>query len=150
LNAIKQQLLNYCRDYLRTRIQAAEEANRELQEAANEETKSSAGDKYETGRSMMQLEMEKNSMQLTETLRLLQILERLRVDVTPEAIQPGSLALTDQGNFFISISVGKIVIGEAVYMAVSADSPIGALLLGKKKGDTFTFNKKTYTLKQVL
>jgi hypothetical protein len=48
------------------RIASAEEAIRMAQESANQEGKSSAGDKYETGRAMAQLEIEKASGQLAE------------------------------------------------------------------------------------
>ena len=40
------------------------------QESANAEEKSSAGDKYETGRAMMQIERDKAAQQLNESMKL--------------------------------------------------------------------------------
>lgn len=77
--------------------------------AANEETKSSAGDKYETGRAMMQLEIEKQSVQLAEAMKLKHVLSQINPEKTTETIQSGSLVFTDQGNFYISISAGKLI-----------------------------------------
>jgi transcription elongation GreA/GreB family factor len=143
---IKKQLYERCQQYLQRRIQTAEEAIREAQSSANDETKSSAGDKYETGRAMMQLEIEKNTVQLAETMKLKRSLDQLKYNVSSEVIQPGSLVITDQGNFFIAISVGRLTLGSEVYAVVSPESPIGAMLLGLQKNSSFTFSNKTYTI----
>jgi hypothetical protein len=146
---LKQQLYNECQAYLVKRIGTAQEAIRLAQASADDETKSSAGDKYETGRAMMQLEMEQHNEQLTEALKLKRLLDQIKVDYQPSTIQPGALAITDQGNFFIAISVGKLVVEGKTYMAVSIESPIGAKLKGLKKGEVFNFNNKAYKIEQV-
>ena len=63
--------------YVHERIAATQEAIYTAQLSANEETKSSAGDKYETGRAMAQLEIEKNTAQLAEALKLKQMLKQI-------------------------------------------------------------------------
>lgn len=146
---IKKQLYDYCQKYLLNRIQAGENDIRELQESANEETKSSSGDKYETGRAMMQLEMEKLSGQLAETKRTLQTLNKIKIESNHNFVQPGSLVNSSLGNFFITVSVGKIVLNEKTYMAVSSDSPIGLALMGKKKDESIVFNNRTVTITEV-
>jgi transcription elongation GreA/GreB family factor len=146
---IKQQLYQRCQAYLAQRITNAQEAIQAAQASANDEIKSSAGDKYETGRAMMQLEMEKNSIQLAEALKLKRLLDQIRVDQSPPAIQPGSLVITDQGNFFIAISVGQLVVEGKTYIALSAESPLGAKLKGLKVGESFHFSNKTYKITQV-
>lgn len=149
LKQIKTQLYELCQRYLQSRIQNAEEAIRFAQAAANDETKSSAGDKYETGRAMMQLEIEKNSAQLAEVMKLRRQLDKLPYEREPTSIQPGSLAITDQGNFFIAISVGRLTLDGEIYAAVSPESPIGAQLIGLKKNSSFTFGNKKYTITAV-
>jgi transcription elongation GreA/GreB family factor len=146
---IKQQLYDRCQAYLAQRITTAQEAMQAAQASANDETKSSAGDKYETGRAMMQLEMEKNSAQLAEALKLKRLLDQIRVDQQPLAAQPGSLVMTDQGNFFIAISVGQLVVEGTTYIALSAESPLGTRLRGLKTGESFQFSNKTYKIGQV-
>ena len=48
------------------------------QEALDSESKSSAGDKHETGRAMLQLEMEKAGQQLQEVEKMKLILEKIQ------------------------------------------------------------------------
>lgn len=118
------------------------EAIATAQASANEETKSSSGDKYETGRAMAQLEMEKYGEQLAEALRIKQALSQLVLATPNTIVQNGSLVWTDQGNFFISVSAGQFPLdGKTVY-AISAASPIGTILLGRKPGDQFEFRGK--------
>ena len=50
------------------------------------ETKSSAGDKHETGRAMIQLEMEKASQQLLVVTEMKDILKKLSIEKTFDII----------------------------------------------------------------
>lgn len=149
MNNIKQQLYDYCQAFISQRIETAREAISNAQSAANDETKSSAGDKYETGRAMAQLEIEKSSMQLAETMKLKRILDGIKIDKQTEIIQPGSLVITQQSNFFIAISVGQHVIEDTTFLIISAESPIGAKLKGLRAGESFSFNNKMHKIEQV-
>lgn len=120
------------------------------QESANTESKSSAGDKYETGRAMAQLDRDRYAQQLAEALRLDQDLARINIDRAYSTIQPGSLVLTSRGVFFVSISAGKLLVDGHDYIAVSPASPIATALAGKKAGDTVVFNKVTYQVLDVV
>ena len=77
--------------------------------SANEETKSSAGDKYETTREMIQQEIEKHSSSLAEAVKQKQFLQQITTGKRYEKIQPGSLVITDKNNFYIAISAGALV-----------------------------------------
>lgn len=127
----------------------ATEAMRAAQESANSETKSSAGDKYETGRAMAQLERDRHAQLLADAQRMLADLEKINPDATSLIVVPGSLVQTARGSFYISISAGKLTVDGADYFAVSAASPIGALLLGKRAGDAVVFNRMNYTVLSV-
>ncbi|MBT8317724.1 MAG: 3-oxoacyl-ACP synthase [Lutibacter sp.] len=105
------------------------------------ETKSSAGDKHETGRAMLQLEMEKASQQLASIVEMKETLAKIPTKKTSEIICLGSLIQTTKANYYLTISVGKITIENKDYFAVSIDSPIGKQLLGKKNGDFIAFNE---------
>lgn len=126
-------------------IQQAMEA---VQASANDETKSSAGDKYETGRSMMQLELEKQSAQLAEAAKMQQTLDRISLEAS-ESIHPGSLVYTNQGIFFISVSAGPIGVDENKVMAISMASPLGTSLRDRKAGEEFRFNGKLFRIEKV-
>lgn len=146
---LKQKLYNHCQSYVVKRLTVAEEAIREAQASANEETKSSVGDKYETGRAMMQLEIEKNSIQLQEALKLQRILNAINPDKKSVVAEPGSLIKTDHNYFYIAVSIGQVVIDGLSFLVVSLDSPVGMKLKGLKQGQVMTFNNKNYTIEEI-
>ena len=104
--SLKNILLVKCREYVESRIATAQQAKDDAQAAANEESKSSVGDKYETGRSMMQIEGEKAAHQLAEALKLKNILDRLLPGARSEKVIVGSLVITDANKVFIAIGIG--------------------------------------------
>jgi len=122
---------------------------KKTQASANEETKSSAGDKYETGRAMAQLEIEKNTTQLREAERLQCMLQAIHLDLVSEIIIPGSLVVTSKGVFYISISIGLTEIDKKQYFIIAPDSPIGKLFMGKKEGDVVSWNNNKYEIQTI-
>ena len=119
------------------------------QESANQEDKSSAGDKYETGRAMAQLEIEKASGQLAEANKLKQALEHIHADASGPIVKPGSLVITNQGSYFISIAAGKLTVDGETWFAISASSPLGATLMGRKEGDVVMMMLKEIVVERV-
>lgn len=149
MNPIKQHLYALCLAYIEQRITSAAQAIASAQASANEETKSSAGDKYETGRAMAQLEIEKNSTQLAEAKKLAQVLSQINPERKTETVQSGSVVLTNQGNYFIAIAAGQFTLENKLYYTISPSSPIALKLMGLKKDDTFLFNKKEFVIEKV-
>jgi hypothetical protein len=143
---IKAQLLEKCKVFVENRLQNIQETIASNQNALTSEVKSSAGDKHETGRAMLQLEIEKASQQLIGVAEMKTVLSRIDVSKTTSLIHLGSIVYTNFGNFFLSISAGKFTVENDVFFAVSISSPIGKLLLGKKENDTFSFNGKNYNI----
>jgi len=126
------------------------EAIASAKDSRNNDTKSSAGDKYETGREMMQIEIEKNEVLLNQTAK--QRKELTRIDVSEEfnKVAFGSLVVTDKGIYFISIGIGKIQIEDQICYAISLASPIGGLLKDKAIGDEVQFQGRTFTIKEIV
>lgn len=147
---IKRQLYSACSEFVKQRIANAQHAVNTATESGNDETKSSAGDKHETGRAMAQLEQEKSGKQLLEALELKKMLEKIKPDKVSKTASPGSLVITNNGNFYISISMGKIIIGNTTYYAISPLTPIAALLMDNNKNDTFYFNSLFYKIEIIL
>ena len=147
---IKDQLYQECKEHVEQRISHLQEMISTTQEAANDATKSSAGDKYETTRSMMHLENEHNAIQLNEALKLRKTLNMLPKVKTLDMVQPGSLVYTSNGIFYISVSIGKITLGKDDYFAISMASPLGQQLSQKKIGDSIDFNRKKLSIKDIL
>jgi hypothetical protein len=147
---IKEELFDHCLKYTQLRISNIQNAIESARESGNDENKSSAGDKHETGRSMAQLAQENLSHQLLESEKLLQLLGSVERGKTSPAISIGSLVITDHGNYFISISAGKLIVEEETYYAVSPASPIGSALLNAKGLSEFKFNGKNYRIKTTI
>lgn len=151
---IKEALFKLCELFVNKRSQTVHEIISSNQKALQSETKSSAGDKHETGRAMLQLEMEKASQQLEGISLMNQILSK--IDITSaktsgqEIAHLGSIIITDTTNYFLSISAGQLVVDGKNYFAISVSSPIGKLLLGKKQNDEFVFNGNLIKINQVL
>src|ERR1700743_528815 len=96
----KSKLKKWGLDLISQRIATAQEAMRQAQEAANSEEKSSAGDKYETGRAMGHLQKEMHARQLAESMKELAILHAVPTDsLYPEA-RPGAFLQADDMAFF--------------------------------------------------
>jgi len=146
---LKQQLYDLCLDYINQRISNAEKAIEGAQSSANDETKSSAGDKYETGRSMMQQEAQWGRTQLVEAQKLKQDLDQIKVDTGMDTVQAGSLVYTNKGIFYIAISAGRLPVEKETVFAISAISPLGSKLLGQKEGAGFNLNGQTFNILKV-
>ncbi len=138
--ALKQQLYNFCQAYADGRITRIKENIKDIRAALDTETKSSTGDKYETGRAMLQLELEKLGNQLVEAEAMKQLLGKVGINHLSDQVTAGSLVSTSQRNFFLSISSGEYRTDEAKVFCISPNTPIGQLLLGKSVGDTIEFN----------
>ena len=149
LKNTKNELFSICKKQVADKINTIKAALNEVQNAANNETKSSAGDKHETGRAMAQLETEKLSKQLAEILKLEQVLHLINPNTKHQIIGLGSLVLTNNGNFYIAVSLGQLKLNHQNYYAISIVSPIAKQLIGLKENDVFTFNKKTYTITHI-
>lgn len=146
---IKERLHRACMDYVEDRIESAQEAIAVARESANDDTKSSAGDKFETSREMMQQEIDRNRKQLEESQRLKLVLEKIDPVKTMELIQNGALVTTNYGKFYISISLGQLTLDDCIYYAVSSVSPIGLKLMKQKEGYEFDFNGKLFRVIKV-
>lgn len=136
--------------FVNTKLATIEKIISSNQKALESETKSSAGDKHETGRAMLQLEMEKVSQQFLVVNQMKDTLHKIDVEKTVEVVCLGAIVETNIANYFISVSVGELKIGSKKYYAVSTSSPIGKLLLGKRIDNEVVFNNRTIKIKNIL
>ena len=137
---IKKQLLQVCIDFVLQKQQTIEGIIASNKNSLESETKSSAGDKHETGRAMLQLEMEKAGQQLAEIHKMKATLERINLQQNAQKGALGSLISTENFHYFLAISIGKVVVNATEYFVVSTSSPIGKQLLGIEKGATIPIN----------
>lgn len=137
---IKEELYQQCIGHIHKRLETIEATMASNQKALQSETKSSAGDKHETGRAMLQLEMEKAGQQLQSIQQMKEVVQRIDVSKTSNIIHLGSVVVTNKANYFISVSAGQLKANNELYFAISTSSPVGKLFLGKQEGDSVVFN----------
>ncbi|WP_456464141.1 3-oxoacyl-ACP synthase [Lutibacter sp.] len=137
---MKKKLYEACAFFVEEKHNTVATSIESYKKALFSETKNSAGDKHETGRAMLQLEMEKASQQLVVIIKMREILNKITFENSVGFIRLGSLIITNKSNYFLAISASKIAVENKIYYAISTNSPIGKQLLGKKVGDIIPFN----------
>ncbi|GEN72191.1 hypothetical protein [Chryseobacterium lathyri] len=143
----KQELLNIIKAKLTEKIQSFENLIAETR-ASNNDTKSSMGDKYETGREMLQQEINNLQRQLNESLNQQSVIQKISVEPSDKA-QIGALVKTDKGLFYVAVSVGEITSEKQKVMTVSVESPLVKAMSGKKEGETFAINSMVQTIQHI-
>jgi len=146
---MKLALYQHCIEHVQQRLHRIQKTIGNLEESLSSETKSSAGDKHETGRAMVQLEREKVGMQLAEIQKLEKILRKINPTNTSSIVCLGSLVTTNKAKYYVAISAGTIILENITYYAIGIHTPIGKKLLGKQIGDQITFNNSTFQIEQV-
>ena len=129
-----------CHAFIEQRIAAARTAMQAAQESSSSETKSSAGDKYETGREMANAERDRNAAHMKQAQQLQAELARINPELPCDTVRPGALVTTSLGRFYISISAGKLD-GTDVF-AVSVAAPVAVALKGLRAGQEAAFSGK--------
>lgn len=147
---MKSEIITQIKESIDQRMQTSREAMQAAQNSANEESKSSAGDKYETARAMGQLDRDMHARQYEQARQERVIVERLDDHIFTEKIGLGSLVKTTEIWFFIAVSTGLISVKGQQIIVVSPQSPVGQLLIGKKSGDFFTFKGKQTKIDEIL
>ena len=121
----------------------------DLKESGANETKSTAGDKHETALAMLQIEQANARGQLQELLSQKAALEKIDPAIVAPVVVNGSLIKTSRGYLYMSIALGKAMIGDIAVIALSPQSPLGKKLMGLKKGETVVMNNTDYTIEVI-
>ncbi len=134
---------------LNQRIDAAKKAIEEVIEARDEETKSTIGDKYETGRVMVEMEMDKLKEQLEQSLTLKKNLSYVKVDSVSQLVEYGSIVKTNLGTYFIAVGLGVVEVEQQKIFCISLASPIGQAIRDKKVGEKVNFQNRVIEILKV-
>ena len=120
-----------------------------LEEAAATESKSSAGDKNETGREMIaqsRIVIERN---LAETKASLEAIERMVSAQLRAKVLFGSLVETTLGWYLVGASLGEIEAEGVTVRTISLASPLGSALKGKGVGDSIPWRGSAIEVLQI-
>jgi hypothetical protein len=145
----KPTLVSHCLHLLDASIAEIKHQMQELVTHAANDSKSSAGDKHETGRAMMQQAQEQLGKQLQEAEMKRASLARIQTQTTTETIGEGSLVITNENVLLLAAPLGKIHIEEKDVFVISMQSPLAQALKGKKSGDTIIFQQKQINILSV-
>ncbi|MFN3488442.1 MAG: transcription elongation factor [Emticicia sp.] len=143
---MKEKLLEKVKELIENRMQTSYEAMEAAKNSANEEGKSSAGDKYETARAMGQLDREMNGRMYEQARQERLSLDKIDTETLFTKVAFGALVETTMGNFFVSIGAGIIELDAKKFMAISPQAPIGQLIMGKTAAETFDFRGKIHKI----
>lgn len=142
----KLQLHQHCLQLAQQQVDRLLTVQAELKEALGSESKSTAGDKHETGRAMIQLEQERAGEQLRQAEQQLSAIQAIELEQKTAKVQLGSLVQTDKGLFYIAVGLGKVLIDDKTYFVVSPSAPVAQAMLGNRAGDEITFNGQMFTI----
>ncbi|NJC25048.1 3-oxoacyl-ACP synthase [Neolewinella antarctica] len=143
---LKAAVLKECFRRLVAQLTTIESSMNAIRESKSSETKSSAGDKFETGRAMLQLEENNLKQQLAAALGTRQLLTQAERQPTGGTIAIGSLVAMDKGLYFVSAGFGKVSVNGRDVFCTSPESPIGRRLIGKGVGEAFLFNEVRFVV----
>lgn len=143
----KEAVFRAAMEHLHNRLQELTQEQKAVSESFQEEVKSSAGDKYETGREMLTQSLRQVEGQLELTRRnFAELLRIQQVDQSSSQVGVGSLVRIAGVYFLVSIPLGKIEVNGASVYLVSMESPLGQALSGKKQKEPVLFRGKEHRL----
>ncbi|MES2680281.1 MAG: 3-oxoacyl-ACP synthase [Bacteroidota bacterium] len=147
--AFKIKIKDACLSLLKERIANALQAMTHAQEAANNQEKSSVGDKHETSRAISQAERDMNARQLQQAEKDLHFLEAISVEQLFESVVNGCVFKIGEQLFFVAIGLGALTIDDKTLMVISHQSPLFLEFKMKKRGDKGSFRAKQQQIEEV-
>jgi transcription elongation GreA/GreB family factor len=135
---------------LQDKIDIYQDLINSLTEDAQNDAKSSAGDKHETTLSKLHIEQEKIANKLKEALEQQAILSKLDIEQVTTNVVLGSLVQTNHLTVFVCTALPKITVDNQTVFAISPQSPLGIQLMHKAVNSEFPVNNVTYKILEIL
>jgi hypothetical protein len=146
MKGLKEQAFLACENIIRKNLADLQLALAGVTESMESESKSSAGDKHETGRARMQHEHAQIAAQAVQQKLLLEELDKIRHFEQGEGIGHGSLVETSRGFFLIAVPTAKLNVEGVDIQVISPLSPFGKLLLGLQNNSEFSSGNTHYKI----
>ncbi len=147
--AFKESLKQFCKTLIEQRIQTTKALIDNAQQAANNEEKSSAGDKYETARAMGHLDKDMHTRQLLENIKELANLRDVNAHTLYNFANTGAFIQCTGMSLFIAAGAGKQLFNGQTVLFLSPAAPLAKLVMHKKAGEHFLFNGKDMVIEDV-
>jgi len=147
--AFKHSLKQFCQTIIEQRIQTGKALIDSAQQAANNEEKSSAGDKYETARAMGHLDKDMHTGQLMQNIKELAYLQQVNVTQVYTGVTSGVYIKCSTISFFIAAGIGRQVYKGQAIVFLSPGAPLAKLIMGKQAGDNFVFGNAKMMIEDI-
>lgn len=150
MNEFKAKVYQTAIDQLKQKETLLAEERKNIIESILEEEKNSAGDKYETSRETMTQDLNSLEKQIKQSKLDLEELYRLNtIKETPPTVQEGALVKLGTEWFLLAVSIGQVKVNDDKVFLLSKNSPLGELLIGKKKKEQINFRGKMQVIEEL-
>jgi len=142
---LKEDLKKACLDQVAENINSAQQLLQNIIESKLNDTKSSAGDKFETTRERLQAEEDRVNAVLMNSKKLEHKIKILKSS-SCDKVEAGAIVRTDKANYYIAVGLGKILVNGTAFYLISPDAPLSKIMWNKKLGDKFHINNSLQTI----
>ena len=143
-------ILKHLLDHVDKDLSEAKARMASLKESLGAESKSSAGDKHETGRAMIHLEQERvqDTVGRLEHMRgiLMQCAAQVKVI---HRVSPGALVETTGPWVLVGVPLGKVQLSDALVLCVGAEAPLAQQWHGAQPGDQVALGPQKLTIQAI-
>ena len=143
----KQKLLGLCKETQMKMVDSAKTAMNEAQHALNEYGPNK--DRYDSFRDQLISRRDMFAGQYQKALSDLSVIEKINCQELKDKVEFGAIIISDISRFIVAISSGKIEVDGTTYYAISPAVPLYKAMEGMKAGDSFEFNGKCQTIKEL-
>ena len=121
-----------------------------LRESLGSETKSSAGDKHETGRAMIHSEQARVQDSVNRLEAMLSKLRQYAAVIGPiQRVSPGALVETTGPWVLVGVPMGKVQLPDALVLCVDAEAPLAQQWHGAQPGDQVVLGSQQLTIQAI-
>lgn len=150
MNELKAKVYQAALTLIKEKNRLLNEERANMLEGILEETKSSAGDKFETSREMMTQDLMTLELQIRQSKLDLDEIQRLQaIKETAPSVQEGSMVKLGSDMFLLAVSIGQINVEDQKVYLLSKNSPLGQILIGKKKAEIINFRGKNIPIEDI-
>jgi len=146
----KEKVHQHCLERVDAGLEDLQKQLRELSESVANETKSTAGDKYETARAMLHIEQDQIRSRIATLQTQKEVLSTISRNMSNSSqVSPGSLVLMGDVYYYLSIGLGRLQVEGQPVVALSIQSPLGSKLKGLTQGDCIEMNGKNLLISEL-
>lgn len=142
----KEKIWNFVKDQISGKIKTLEFYLNFTLEASREVKKTS---KYDSIREEMQEEIYHLDKQMFSLKQMQQKFLKIKNKPT-DKVKLGSLVITNKARFYISVSLGEFFFENTRFYAISEESPMAKIMLGKTEGEEFILNNIHQKIEKII